>query len=500
MNYFNAFKKVMLAIAVTKAAAVIIVSVATASAMASEGGQGVGNGGDGIWLNVEGSRKLFSLDLVEAGVERHPYFSNLKIRHAIYVRVEKALRNIDHAPVALIAEKIEEILAVLPELGYAQLLALEEYHWIQVNQRLIDVNEDRAQIVLSKKNKVQIAVRLNRIVRVSADGWKLLDQKNRAALIHHEINFALMKAFNKYDPQSRQQVFAQDGLTARTATGFMFSAEFASTNLHRREQLKALIGDRMNWVDLRDQDLTDQGFQISENTIFSQVLAATLGTGFRKKYPVMSQEFFIIRHKIIQHTYSEPSSAIGGGQQHTYYSTRDEKEPYPAPYQYPPTQMVEIKRRYYSPIWSSKEYAVGGSEKFCRAELKELFQRYPLSSNRQCPGTLIGLYWYDGNPRVTDGNHNDSVLPTTIPCPKNFDLEYTPYVSIDLIVHEPKLIFKTSTTPSGVSEEFPEFEVRHSERRIVHQRVLGGDSVQSCAVEMNRIWQNMQETTVPYTH
>jgi hypothetical protein len=176
-------------------------------------GERGGNGGDGI--EIDG--KLYVLDLVEAGVEDAPYVGPVdRIAPMIRRRIEAHFSQ-THFPVELIATKLADIEAVDPVMAHILLRGMELYNWRLVNGGLVDIQDENS--LLDYANLSQLAIRRNSTIMINRVLWERLDAANRAALVFHEIVYALVK------PVTAGERLTQDSVVARELTGYLFSQD-----------------------------------------------------------------------------------------------------------------------------------------------------------------------------------------------------------------------------------------------------------------------------------
>lgn len=184
----------------------------------------VGNGGQGVLING----KLVVLDVVEAGVEANPLFDGAVARDPwAEEHLTRSLGSLG-APVRLISGKLQEIGRLSPLLRDTLIQAAEAYSWWLVNSPLEDIPDSGGVVDPKGRKIVQLAVRAGRSIRIAAEPWSKLDKKNQAALILHELIYALMPlkdAGNGYR--------AQNAVRAREINGFLYTQGFAGKDRDR---------------------------------------------------------------------------------------------------------------------------------------------------------------------------------------------------------------------------------------------------------------------------
>ncbi|MGE3610915.1 MAG: hypothetical protein AB7I27_15095 [Bacteriovoracaceae bacterium] len=191
-------------------------------------GERGGNGGDGIWVG----NKLYSLDLVEAGVEEDPYFDSSIVPNQRTVQRLKRTFNSSQYPVNLIAQKMEEIKNLSPVFSQLLIMVSEQYQWRLVNSELIDIKDEDS--LLNSNRLVQLAIRKERTILIDKKLFKELDDKNKVGLILHEILYALIlptsvlvteiengKKVDRYYYEQRSDI-------VRQVNGYLFSSDLNS--------------------------------------------------------------------------------------------------------------------------------------------------------------------------------------------------------------------------------------------------------------------------------
>lgn len=181
----------------------------------------VGHGGHGI---ARGN-KLFVRDLVTHGVEEHPYFGGKTDPYYLEKLPASAALGFSY-PRELLARKLTDLDAL--GLGQVLLLSLRSYQWLLVDEPLTPVTDADDPVELQPGEKLfQIGNRLGTTIRLQSEGWKQLDDANKAALMIHEMVFSLVRL----SPINRnQRCLDQLPRTAREITGSFFTASFFQGN------------------------------------------------------------------------------------------------------------------------------------------------------------------------------------------------------------------------------------------------------------------------------
>jgi hypothetical protein len=183
-----------------------------------------GNGGDGLWLDG----KLYSLDLVEAGVEVNPYFDNtIPMNEVILDRLTKKLDSKVY-PVKLLAAKLSEISSVHTKLAIIILKSIEMYQWRLVNSSLMDVQDENSILAYPSADLVQLATRKLTTISIDRSLWAKLDDANKVALVIHEMMYALdvpVHELNPYKTGEYLNYWSQSSPSARQLTGYFFTQD-----------------------------------------------------------------------------------------------------------------------------------------------------------------------------------------------------------------------------------------------------------------------------------
>lgn len=195
-----------------------------------------GNGGDGLWLDG----KLYSLDLVEAGVEMNPYFdSTVPMNQMILDRLTKKLDSKIY-PVNLLAAKLSEISSVHSKLGIIILKSIEMYQWRLVNSTLMDVQDEDSILAYPKADLVQLATRNLTTVSIDRSLWAKLDDANKVALVIHEMMYALdmpVHELNPYKYGEYLNYWSQSSPSARQLTGYFFTQDLTTQGVQGLKNL-----------------------------------------------------------------------------------------------------------------------------------------------------------------------------------------------------------------------------------------------------------------------
>jgi hypothetical protein len=187
----------------------------------------VGNGEHGVFVNG----KVYSLDLVEAGIEEKPYFrfafleARLSAWNSNYLsRVRKKFQG-QAFPIDKLALKLHDLSSVDPLLALAVLQTIEMYHWHIIPKDLSLLPLAGGIVNYREGEVVLIANRRGRSIYLAGPFWNLMDPANQVAAMIHEAIYALIKP--RPDPQSRDPrvFFTQDSVRVRELTHLLFEKD-----------------------------------------------------------------------------------------------------------------------------------------------------------------------------------------------------------------------------------------------------------------------------------
>jgi hypothetical protein len=215
--------------------------IGTTSALA---GNEAGHGGDGLWIG----NRLYSLDLVEAGVEKDPYFNaRIPVDPAIRARVSKVFASLDGAPIEMISQKLSEISRIDGFVAVTILKSFELFSWRLVQGPLVDVQDEDSALRYDPKKLVQLAVRKGRSILIDRDLWKIFAPSQRTGLSFHEAVYAALKPDSICeeitDPVGRRSqrcTLVQSSAKAREIVGYFFTQDFW---LRGHSLLRSIVGD-----------------------------------------------------------------------------------------------------------------------------------------------------------------------------------------------------------------------------------------------------------------
>jgi len=178
-------------------------------------GPGSGNGGKGVVIKG----RLYLLDLVEAGIEKSPFFDEtVQVPPYVRARVAQVFATLDDFPVDLVARKLAEIMSRNYAMGLLMLKTMELYRWRFVDIDLAPVHDQREGVKVQEGGYIQLAKRLSVSIIINRSAWKKMDTANRVALIFHESNYAFAKPFKLASGYFAQDVGAVQEFTAALFT------------------------------------------------------------------------------------------------------------------------------------------------------------------------------------------------------------------------------------------------------------------------------------------
>lgn len=181
-----------------------------------------GNGGDGVKIGD----KIYLLDLVEAGSEQ------LKVNvpqfdHSFITTEVKAISKTLSEPIPekMVISKLGEIYQKNQVLALTILSAMKQLSWRWVTFPLKDLKDEGNKLDIPRELLVQLALRVNQTVQIHKGSWDLLDDRNKTALLFHEIIYALMT------PERSKDGMDMNSPRVRALVGFLFSKNFQNERM-----------------------------------------------------------------------------------------------------------------------------------------------------------------------------------------------------------------------------------------------------------------------------
>lgn len=177
----------------------------------------IGNGGNAIKID----NKYYLLDLAEQGIAEDPGFR--PVRNQFYydyfrARTAKYANRALESTLELFSDKLSEIAELDPVYAEALVTAFENVRWMFVNYRLNDIPVDS----IIAGPYYQIAARTNEVILVDLMYWSQMNEKNRVALLFHELNYILIYPKKEVGSPVREK----SPLQSRLQTGYLFTQNF----------------------------------------------------------------------------------------------------------------------------------------------------------------------------------------------------------------------------------------------------------------------------------
>ena len=189
-----------------------------------------GESGGGVGLNIKG--KIQVLDLLEAGVEDHPFFDpSVKADENCKKRVLKAISSFSYSA-DLLCRKLTEIHKLEPDLVFAILNSFERYNWQPITMNLVYTKDVQSTVKYDPKSVVQLAVRNSRRIQVVKEHWAKLTAAHQVALMLHEALYSV--SVLKYPDATYRSS------RTREFTGYLFTKDFLTKG---RDGLKTVASD-----------------------------------------------------------------------------------------------------------------------------------------------------------------------------------------------------------------------------------------------------------------
>lgn len=173
----------------------------------------IGNGGNAIKIE----NKFYLLDLAEQGIAQEPNFKanyNQFFHNYFLTRAMNYPNRFLGTTLDLFSQKLAELAELDPVYAEALITAFENTRWMFVNYRLNDIPVDS----IIAGPYYQVAARTNDVILFDNIYWDNMDEKNRVALIIHELNYILIQ------PQTVVETAAlKSAFKSRLQTGYLFT-------------------------------------------------------------------------------------------------------------------------------------------------------------------------------------------------------------------------------------------------------------------------------------
>lgn len=182
-----------------------------------------GNGGDGVKIG----NKIYLLDLVEAGNEQLPIETPDLATGFLKAEIQAWAQKLSQpVPEKLIASKLGEIAQKNQVLALAILTGLQKLTWNWVSFQLTDLKDEGNKLKIPREQLVQLALRVNQTIQIQKQGWDQMDDRNKVALLFHEVVYALMV------PERSSDGMDMNSPRVRTLIGFLFSKNFLNESMN----------------------------------------------------------------------------------------------------------------------------------------------------------------------------------------------------------------------------------------------------------------------------
>ena len=152
-------------------------------------GGNVENGGDGV---IDGST-VYSLDLVERGLERSPFVGeDIPVPQEVQTLVDKFLQNkVPSDTAAILARKVARMKANHEAALYRSVRkVLDSYTLVMIQAPLKIVDDQDSPIDNRAITRVAAHSADDQAIQVNLNGFSAMDPQNQAALLTHEIIYA----------------------------------------------------------------------------------------------------------------------------------------------------------------------------------------------------------------------------------------------------------------------------------------------------------------------
>jgi hypothetical protein len=173
----------------------------------------IGNGGNAIKIED----RFYLLDLAEQGIAQEPNFkaNYSKFFHQYFLtRAMNYPNRFLGTTLDLFSQKLAELAELDPVYAESLITAFENTRWMFVNYRLNDIPVDS----IIAGPYYQVAARTNDVILFDNIYWDNMDEKNRVALIIHELNYILIQ------PQTVVEVAVlKSAFKSRLQTGYLFT-------------------------------------------------------------------------------------------------------------------------------------------------------------------------------------------------------------------------------------------------------------------------------------
>ncbi len=196
-----------------------------------------GHGGHGILID-----KPYLVDLAEVNVHKKPYYDKKLLSHPTFPKVKERLKKILEDALEILKDEALDVLTVkLIEihqinkfLGMNLLGAAGRLEWVPLDNELFKVKVPKPILGIDPKDLVMLGLRTNLVVNLNSAHVKQMDAPNQAALIVHEILYAMSslkavaEARSLDGKQQLVKLYKQQGDKPRIFTGFLFTPKMTN--------------------------------------------------------------------------------------------------------------------------------------------------------------------------------------------------------------------------------------------------------------------------------
>lgn len=203
----------------------LLLLIAVLCSLNAHAGKDTGNGADGVLIN--GRPYLF--DLFEHGIHLQPiYDASIEVPEDIQKEIAQSLSFLHPEAAKILMAKIAEIRRSDRFLALELLITMRSYFWSQIRDvRLLNINdEDGTDIDYPVDKLVQLAARRASSIKIDMDYLSRMNYSNQAALILHEVVYAMMPPKLLGQDRNFKKLFSSAAPTARMLTAYLFSRIF----------------------------------------------------------------------------------------------------------------------------------------------------------------------------------------------------------------------------------------------------------------------------------
>jgi len=209
----------------------LLCSVFLISSAMAKGGDFAGNGGDGVRLDGH----LYSLDLFEAGRHTTPFLKQYspELINTSFQDARDSLEIFPSAAQDMVIRKLLEIQEMNPLLSFTLAKAISMFEWNAVETQLLNIADEDTPLNIDPNLLEQLAIRKGESILVDRKKLSELNDVNAAALVFHEMIYALspFEKMENPDFDNGADSFRQSSFKAREIVGYMFGPSFQKKGL-----------------------------------------------------------------------------------------------------------------------------------------------------------------------------------------------------------------------------------------------------------------------------